>query len=763
VLAAAPHAKRARGGVGGGGRAARPAADSVCALVPPGAAESLLAVGRFWHASRVATVPRGARPLPAENLLAAALAIEGLGQFDRVEELLQRGRSGDSLPAWVALAARADERAERWRDAERRYRALAELSAASPSTRAAAAARLAAVLEYSGRRDSAAAAWRRAAVALPEIADWFALRRAELTDDTTVAFAIVSGARSPGAIQRAELFVARARNDHLAALEVYQRLGRPLDIARAEYALGRVRAARARADSLLFRDTARPNGFLAAVFLTERFDSLTLREYLAVGRAYKAQRDPWTAERFFRRAIRAADTSVAAWLALAELQSERRLHGLALLSLDSANTRAGRGRAPLIGRARVAALIAADRSVEAEPLLRGLVQAHPGDTNVARAVLAAADRHRARNETAAERARYLTLIRRFPDAGATDAALFRLGLLLYTGGLPDSALALIVQAAARDSTGVLGAGPRYWRARIRMEQGDEEARAALRRLAQDAPFTFYGTRAREILGDSVLVVDTALALPRLGSFPPARARERVRLLAGLGFDADARAEAVGWADDTTTSVQVLLAVAGAAAEAGYARESIALGEVARRRAGLIPGVVRALFPYGYRRVIEAEAGEQCVDPLLLAAIIRQESRFDPRAVSPVGARGISQVMPPTGEQLAATLRLGRFDADLLFVPDFNLHLGARYLHDRITRDGFPTHAVFASYNAGPTRVTRWRAWPEFQDPDLFAERIPITETRDYVRTVYASYVWYRQVYSDPTSGTPLERPLAPLP
>ena len=297
---------------------------------------------------------------------------------------------------------------------------------------------------------------------------------------------------------------------------------------------------------------------------------------------------------------------------------------------------------------------------------------------------------------------------------------------------------------------------------MRLERGDSAAVTVLRAIADSSPIMFYGVRAREILGDTEFVSDSVPPLPRMGSFPPARARDRVRLLASLGLDLEARGEATGWVIDSTVSPWVQIGAAAAAAEAGYARESIALGEAARRRAGMTLGVARALFPSSYRPVIEAEAAELCVDPLLLAAIIRQESRFDPRALSRVGARGLSQIMPATGEQMSRAMSLGPWNADNLFVPDFNLHMGSRYLRDRIQRDSFTVFALLASYNAGPARVARWKSWPEYADPDLFAERVSISETRDYVRTVYASYVWYRYAHA-PVVLAPVERPPPPQP
>jgi soluble lytic murein transglycosylase-like protein len=64
-------------------------------------------------------------------------------------------------------------------------------------------------------------------------------------------------------------------------------------------------------------------------------------------------------------------------------------------------------------------------------------------------------------------------------------------------------------------------------------------------------------------------------------------------------------------------------------------------------------------------------------------------------------------------------------------------------------DSFPVYAAIAAYNAGAQRVDRWRLWPEFADPDLFVERVAIAETRNYVKTVYASYQWYRRAYATP--------------
>jgi soluble lytic murein transglycosylase len=721
-----------------------------CTPPPLPGPDSLIATGRYWHAWRELPPLRGGGSVAAERVLPHALVAEGLGQSERVEELLRRARGGDTVPALVALAARADERAGRWRAAELRYRRLLALAAAGPGERAAAAVRLALVLERIGERESALVAWRRAAQAMPEVADWFAIRRAALEPDTAAAFAALTGMVSPGAGQRSRLLVAARRmsaGNAAGALEDYRAAGSPLDVARVEVALGRPAPARLRAEAVLFRDPASPDALLAATFLSENFRPLTLAENLAASRAFRARDDDVTAERFARAAVQQSDTGVQAWLELSRIETARGHLAASLRALDSAESRAGAQRGSLVAAARVEALIAEQRWDEADALARSLARARRGDSIVARAVLTLANHDRAGGATELEEGRYRLLLSRFPRAPATLEARYRLGLLLYAAGARDSAAELIAEAWRDNSSGTLGPAPRYWSARLRLEEGDTGAIWELQAVARQAPLTFYGVRARELLRDTAFVVDTPLAPPALGSVAPALARGRIRRLAGLGLDSDARAESVGWAADPVASVPVLIAAAQAASEAGFAREAITLGEAARARAGLVPGVVRALFPLPMRGVIEGEAAEHCVDPLLLAALIRQESRFDPRAVSRAGARGLSQVMPATGRHMSERLRLGPWSADLLFVPDFNLHLGARYVFERLEVDSLPLHALLASYNAGPARVRRWRAWPDFADPDLFAERVSIAQTRDYVRTVYASYAWYRAAYS----------------
>ena len=730
-----------------------------CAAPPALRADSLAALGRFWHAERAApALPRAPRAVPATLGLLHARILAGLGRWAEVEEVLRRVRRADTLPQAVALMAQAAEERQDWVAAEAGYRRLAATPAAPPVLRIPALVRRALALEMLGRPDSAGAAWRRAAQGLPEIADWLAVLRARLERDTALAFASVADSRSPGAALRAGLLVAQRRLDAgnpAGALDVYRRLNRPVDMARVEFLLGDRRTARLRADSVLFVDPTRPQALLAANLLAAQPDTLSVAELAGTARVYRALNDLRAAERPLRLALERSDTSLALWLDLSALLAERRDRKGALAAADSAERHARRVSAPpgslaRVGVARVAAQVAARAWETGDTLLTQMVARYPGDTSVARAVLLLAEHDRATAQSAPEQERYQLLLRDFAATPSANVARFRAGLAAYAQGRSDSAATAFASVLARDSTRLLGTAPRFWDARVRLERGDSTGRTLLQQIAATEPLTYYGVRARNLTNDSLgFAADSAPVPPDSLAKPPVRANERIRLLVLAGLEQEARDEALGWAAEPSAPVPLLVLAAAAASASGFAREAIRLGEAARARAGLSLGAARGVLPLPYWSVIEGEAAEACLDPLLLASIIRQESRFTARAVSRAGARGMAQVLPSTGRQLARGMGVKDWDPALLFVPDFNLHLGARFLHDRLRVDGMPVYAAIAAYDAGAQRVDRWRSWPEFTDPDLFVERVAISETRNYVKTVYASYQWYRRAYAAP--------------
>ena len=134
-----------------------------------------------------------------------------------------------------------------------------------------------------------------------------------------------------------------------------------------------------------------------------------------------------------------------------------------------------------------------------------------------------------------------------------------------------------------------------------------------------------------------------------------------------------------------------------------------------------------------------------LDPALVAGLIRQESTWNPDAVSPVGARGLMQLMPAVGASIASGRGYPVWNPVLLFDPDVSLQLGTLHLASDLRGQTDPTRAL-AAYNAGASRVTRWSRRPGASDPEQFAEWIPFVETRDYVRAVARNRAVYSGLY-----------------
>ena len=135
-----------------------------------------------------------------------------------------------------------------------------------------------------------------------------------------------------------------------------------------------------------------------------------------------------------------------------------------------------------------------------------------------------------------------------------------------------------------------------------------------------------------------------------------------------------------------------------------------------------------------------------VDPYLLQALIREESALDPKAFSWAGALGLSQLMLPTAQDIARTLKISRVTQDSLLDPDLNLRLGSWYLGMLLKRFEGNKAEALAAYNAGAAVVKQWRALKSDLDLDAWIEEIPFAETRGYVKRVMRSYNTYKLLY-----------------
>ncbi len=157
-----------------------------------------------------------------------------------------------------------------------------------------------------------------------------------------------------------------------------------------------------------------------------------------------------------------------------------------------------------------------------------------------------------------------------------------------------------------------------------------------------------------------------------------------------------------------------------------------------------------LYPLHYWDSVVRYSTERGLNPYLVAALIRQESAFNPKVRSRAGARGLMQILPSTGRVLARQERQ-RYSASDLYDPEVNIRYGTRYLKDILEAfDGRVDYAL-ASYNAGPHRVKRWTGMDMTIPSEIFIEEIPFDETRAYVKLVLRNEMLYRRLYREAES------------
>jgi soluble lytic murein transglycosylase len=155
-----------------------------------------------------------------------------------------------------------------------------------------------------------------------------------------------------------------------------------------------------------------------------------------------------------------------------------------------------------------------------------------------------------------------------------------------------------------------------------------------------------------------------------------------------------------------------------------------------------------LYPFGWRHEVIQTAERVGLDPYLVAAVVREESSYYPRAVSRAGARGLMQLMPGTAQPMAAVRGWPFRDGGLLDDPSANIQMGSAFLAGLVREFG-DARVALAAYNAGPGNARKWWKTRQSDDVEVWVERIPFDETRNYVKRVLLSWEEYRRIYGDP--------------
>jgi soluble lytic murein transglycosylase len=160
---------------------------------------------------------------------------------------------------------------------------------------------------------------------------------------------------------------------------------------------------------------------------------------------------------------------------------------------------------------------------------------------------------------------------------------------------------------------------------------------------------------------------------------------------------------------------------------------------------------KVLFPRPFWPEVQRFATANNLDPYLVASLIRQESEFNPGAVSYANAYGLMQLLPVTGKMMAKSVGMKHYNTATLLTPNVNIELGTRYFRDMTDKLGMVEYAL-AAYNAGSDRVEDWRDTGHYRDIQEFVESIPFFQTRDYVQSIVRNAAIYRRLYG--SSATP---------
>jgi soluble lytic murein transglycosylase len=191
-------------------------------------------------------------------------------------------------------------------------------------------------------------------------------------------------------------------------------------------------------------------------------------------------------------------------------------------------------------------------------------------------------------------------------------------------------------------------------------------------------------------------------------------------------------------------------------QTGDTQRSLYVAEILKKRVPHeVPGELlpvefrRLLFPLTYGELIRGEAARRGVDPYLLAAVIREESRFDPRAFSAAAARGLTQFIFSTAEEIAGAIELGPIKPRDLDRPEVSIALGAAYLSRLATDLPGSLPGVVAAYNAGEPQAELWRRYCLSEEEEEYLSKVAFRETRNYIWKVLTSRANYAELYSVP--------------
>ena len=400
-----------------------------------------------------------------------------------------------------------------------------------------------------------------------------------------------------------------------------------------------------------------------------------------------------------------------------------------------------------------------------------LRQAAPASPWLEQALLSSANLHLVHHEYDQALDAFREAQQRFPSGARASYVHWKAAWLTLRQGRNDEAKKAFEEQVALYPSGAETPAALYWRARLAEEDNQPlMARAFYQKVSDRYRNFYYAELGRQRLKHlPVAATDATTGYALLDRVPPLDGTTKVadsqppadelhvqkaELLANGGLvdfavrelQAAAAADGGSWGPSETAQLYD---------ETGHYDQAI---EVMKHSAPNyfaldIPDLPRkyweALFPKAFWTDLKRSATVNGLDPYLVASLIRQESEFNPNAVSRANAVGLMQLLPKTGKLVAKEVKLKRYSAGQLYTPAVNLQLGTRYFRGMVDKFGGSFEYALAAYNAGSDRVEEWLGQGKYRDPQEFVESIPFTETREYVQAILRNASVYKQIYGTP--------------
>jgi soluble lytic murein transglycosylase len=363
---------------------------------------------------------------------------------------------------------------------------------------------------------------------------------------------------------------------------------------------------------------------------------------------------------------------------------------------------------------------------------------------------------------------YGYLAAHFPQSKEAASAHWRAGWLNYRQGLYGDAERIFDEQIHLYPSATETVAALYWRARLyeTQDHNPTEAAANYRAIVRAYQHYFYAQMARarlNELGTAFSVADPEVDSIKAPDVPPlddsfpedSEHLAKARLLANAGLNEYIPREIAADPDSGSWSALAEAQIYASFGETYRAMRALkrALPYAATASISSIPLVYwRILFPEPYWETIKSESAKNNLDPYLVASLIRQESEFNPAAVSYANAWGLMQLLPSVGRAMAREEGIAHFETFQLLDPETNIRLGTRYLRHMLDRfDGVQEYAL-AAYNAGDERVADWEAAGPYHGMDEFVESIPFTQTREYVEAILRNVETYRAIDAAAEAG-----------